>query len=87
MEQLVQRKLATAGPQEDKLAPFRQQATVIRRNKESSAARVHELAATLKEHEATLADLQSQVPRVLFIYSSLLQKSLLLYLCFYLDVL
>lgn len=62
MEQLVQRKLATAGPQEDKLAPFRQQATVIRRNKESSAARVHELAATLKEHEATLADLQSQVP-------------------------
>lgn len=61
MEQLVQRRLATAGPQEDKLAPFRQQATVIRRNKESSAARVHELAATLKEHEAMLADLQSQV--------------------------
>ncbi|KOB78735.1 Intraflagellar transport protein 81-like protein [Operophtera brumata] len=65
MEQLVQRKLATAGPQEDKLAPFRQQATVIRRNKESSAARVHELAATLKEHEATLADLQSQVRQLL----------------------
>ncbi|XP_075970080.1 intraflagellar transport protein 81 homolog [Anticarsia gemmatalis] len=65
MEQLVQRKLATAGPQEDKLAPFRQQATVIRRNKEASATRVHELAATLKDHEATLADLQSQVKQLL----------------------
>lgn len=61
MERLVQRKLATAGPQEDKLAPFRQQAAVIRRNKEASATRVHELAATLKDYEATLADLQSQV--------------------------
>lgn len=61
MEQLVQRKLASAGPQEDKLAPFRQQASVIKRNKESSAAHVHELAVNLKEHEATLADLQSQV--------------------------
>lgn len=61
MEHLVQRKLATAGPQEDKLAPFRQQAAVIRRNKEASATKVHELAATLKDHEATLADLQSQV--------------------------
>lgn len=61
LEHLVQRRLAAAGPQEDKLAPFRQQATVIRRNKEASAARVHELAATLKDHEATLADLQSQV--------------------------
>ncbi|CAB3242055.1 unnamed protein product [Arctia plantaginis] len=65
MEQLVQRKLAMAGPQEDKLAPFRQQATVIRRNKEASATRAHELAATLKEHEATLADLQSQVKQLL----------------------
>lgn len=63
MEHLVQRKLATAGPQEDKLAPFRQQAAVIRRNKEASATKVHELAATLKDHEATLADLQSQVLR------------------------
>lgn len=61
MEQLVQRKLATSGPQEDKLAPFRQQAAVIRRNKDSSAAKVHELAASLKEYEATLADMQSQV--------------------------
>ncbi|XP_052750612.1 intraflagellar transport protein 81 homolog isoform X2 [Galleria mellonella] len=65
LEQLVQRRLAAAGPQEDKLAPFRQQAAVIRRNKDASAARVHELAATLKEHEATLADLQSQVRQLL----------------------
>ncbi|CAH0604608.1 unnamed protein product [Chrysodeixis includens] len=65
MEHLVQRKLASAGPQEDKLAPFRQQAAVIRRNKEASATRVHELAATLKDHEATLADLQSQVRQLL----------------------
>ncbi|KAJ8722796.1 hypothetical protein PYW07_003976 [Mythimna separata] len=65
MERLVQRKLATAGPQEDKLAPFRQQAAVIRRNKEASATRVHELAATLKDYEATLADLQSQVRQLL----------------------
>ncbi|XP_012552969.2 intraflagellar transport protein 81 homolog isoform X1 [Bombyx mori] len=65
MEQLVQRKLATSGPQEDKLAPFRQQAAVIRRNKETSATRVHELAAALKQHEATLADLQSQVKQLL----------------------
>ncbi|KAJ2952838.1 hypothetical protein O0L34_g7204 [Tuta absoluta] len=65
LEHLVQRKLAAAGPQEDKLAPFRQQATIIRRNKEASAARVNELAATLKEHEATLADLQSQVKQLL----------------------
>ncbi|XP_026742625.1 intraflagellar transport protein 81 homolog [Trichoplusia ni] len=65
MEHLVQRKLAMAGPQEDKLAPFRQQAAVIRRNKEASATRVHELAATLKDHEATLADLQSQVRQLL----------------------
>ncbi|XP_049867064.1 intraflagellar transport protein 81 homolog [Pectinophora gossypiella] len=65
LESLVQRKLAAAGPQEDKLAPFRQQASIIRRNKEASAARVHELAATLKEHEATLADLQSQVKQLL----------------------
>lgn len=61
MEQLVQRRLASAGPQEDKLAPFRQQAAVIRRNKEASAARADELAAALRDHEATLADLQSQV--------------------------
>ncbi|KAJ0180445.1 hypothetical protein K1T71_003849 [Dendrolimus kikuchii] len=65
MEQLVQRKLATTDPQDDKLAPFRQQAAVIRRNKDTSAARVHELAVTLKEHEATLADLQSQVKLLL----------------------
>ncbi|PZC78577.1 hypothetical protein B5X24_HaOG202036 [Helicoverpa armigera] len=65
MEHLVQRKLATAGPQEDKLAPFRQQAAVIRRNKEASADRVRELANTLKDHEATLADLQSQVRQLL----------------------
>ncbi|XP_013186423.2 intraflagellar transport protein 81 homolog [Amyelois transitella] len=65
LEQLVQRRLASAGPQEDKLAPFRQQAAVIRRNKEASAARVHELTATLKEHEAALADVQSQVKQLL----------------------
>ncbi|XP_039747399.1 intraflagellar transport protein 81 homolog [Pararge aegeria] len=65
IEQLVQRRLAASDPQEDKLAPFRQQATVIRRNKEASAARVHELTATLKEHEATLADLRSQVKQLL----------------------
>ncbi|KAG6449607.1 hypothetical protein O3G_MSEX006109 [Manduca sexta] len=65
MEQLVQRKLAAKGPQEDKLAPFRQQAAVIRRNKEASAARVHELASSLKDYEATLADLQSQVKQLL----------------------
>ncbi|XP_026329078.1 intraflagellar transport protein 81 homolog [Hyposmocoma kahamanoa] len=65
LEHIVQRKLAAAGPQEDKLAPFRQQAAVIRRNKEASATRVHELAATLKDHEATLADLQSQVKLLL----------------------
>lgn len=61
IEQLVQRRLATAGPQEDKLAPFRQQAAVIRRNKDASAERVDELAATLRNNEAALADLQSQV--------------------------
>ncbi|KAI8435128.1 hypothetical protein MSG28_003505 [Choristoneura fumiferana] len=65
MEQLVQRRLASAGPQEDKLAPFRQQAAVIRRNKEASAARADELAAALRDHEATLADLQSQVRNLL----------------------
>ncbi|XP_063822252.1 intraflagellar transport protein 81 homolog isoform X1 [Ostrinia nubilalis] len=65
LEQLVQRRLASSGPQEDKLAPFRQQAAVIRRNKDASAARVHELAASLKEYEATLADLQSQVRQLL----------------------
>ncbi|XP_022119928.2 intraflagellar transport protein 81 homolog [Pieris rapae] len=65
IEQLVQQKLATSGSQEDKLAPFRQQASVIKRNKEASAAHVHELTATLKEHEATLADVQSQVKQLL----------------------
>ncbi|CAH2086587.1 unnamed protein product [Euphydryas editha] len=65
VEQLVQRRLAASDPQEDKLAPFRQQAAVIRRNKEASAARVHELTASLKEHEATLADLRSQVKQLL----------------------
>ncbi|XP_014358511.2 intraflagellar transport protein 81 homolog [Papilio machaon] len=65
VEQMVQRRLAAAGPQDDKLAPFRQQATVIRRNKEASADRVNELTATLKEHEAVLADLQSQVKQLL----------------------
>ncbi|XP_045519239.1 intraflagellar transport protein 81 homolog [Pieris brassicae] len=65
IEQLVQQKLATSGSQEDKLAPFRQQASVIKRNKEASAAHVHELNATLKEHEATLADVQSQVKQLL----------------------
>lgn len=62
MEQLVQRKLATTDPQDDKLAPFRQQAAVIRRNKDATVTRVHELASTLKDHEVMLADLQSQVP-------------------------
>ncbi|XP_047510339.1 intraflagellar transport protein 81 homolog [Pieris napi] len=65
IEQLVQQKLATSGSQEDKLAPFRQQASVIKRNKEASASHVHELTATLKEHEATLADVQSQVKQLL----------------------
>ncbi|KAL4702532.1 hypothetical protein ACJJTC_001417 [Scirpophaga incertulas] len=65
LEHLVQRRLAAAGPQEDKLAPFRQQAAVIRRNKDASAVRVHELASTLRDYEATLADLQSQVKQLL----------------------
>ncbi|XP_063531706.1 intraflagellar transport protein 81 homolog [Cydia strobilella] len=65
IEQLVQRRLASSTPQEDKLAPFRQQAAVIRRNKDASAARADELAASLREHEATLADLQSQVRHLL----------------------
>ncbi|XP_013146107.1 PREDICTED: intraflagellar transport protein 81 homolog [Papilio polytes] len=65
VEQMVQRRLAAAGPQDDKLAPFRQQAAVIRRNKEASADRVNDLTATLKEHEAVLADLQSQVKQLL----------------------
>ncbi|VVC94390.1 unnamed protein product [Leptidea sinapis] len=65
IEQLVQHRLASSGVQEDKLAPFRQQAAVIRRNKEASAGHVNELANTLKEHEATLADLQSQVKQLL----------------------
>lgn len=64
IEQLVQRRLASSTPQEDKLAPFRQQAAVIRRNKDASAARADELAASLREYEATLADLQSQVCHV-----------------------
>lgn len=58
---MVQRRLAGAGPQDDKLAPFRQQAAVIKRNKEASAEKVNELTVTLKEQEAILADLQSQV--------------------------
>ncbi|CAH2074174.1 unnamed protein product, partial [Iphiclides podalirius] len=61
IEQLVQRRLAATGPQDDKLAPFRQQAAVIKRNKEASAERVNELTVTLKEQEAILADLQAQV--------------------------
>ncbi|CAG9585583.1 unnamed protein product [Danaus chrysippus] len=65
IEQIVQRRLSESDPQEDKLAPFRQQAAVIRRNKESSAARVHELTTTLRENEATLADLRSQVKQLL----------------------
>ncbi|XP_032514188.2 intraflagellar transport protein 81 homolog [Danaus plexippus] len=65
IEQIVQRRLSESDPQEDKLAPFRQQAAVIRRNKESSAARVHQLTTTLREHEATLADLRSQVKQLL----------------------
>ncbi|XP_048479613.1 intraflagellar transport protein 81 homolog [Plutella xylostella] len=65
IELLVQQRLATAGPQEDKLAPFRQQAAVIRRNKDASAVRVDELAATLRDQEASLADLQSQVRQLL----------------------
>nr|XP_026495218.1 intraflagellar transport protein 81 homolog [Vanessa tameamea] len=65
IEQLVQRRLAASDPQEDKLAPFRQQAAVIRRNKELSATRVHELTTSLKEQEATLADLRSQVKQLL----------------------
>ncbi|CAG5012645.1 unnamed protein product [Parnassius apollo] len=65
VEQLVQRRLAAAGSQDDKLAPFRQQAAVIRRNKEASAVRVNELAVALKDHEAALADLQSQVKQLL----------------------
>ncbi|XP_061728538.1 intraflagellar transport protein 81 homolog [Cydia pomonella] len=65
IEQLVQRRLASSTPQEDKLAPFRQQAAVIRRNKDASAARADELAASLREYEATLADLQSQVRQLL----------------------
>ncbi|CAK1582035.1 unnamed protein product [Parnassius mnemosyne] len=65
VEQLVQRRLAAAGSQDDKLAPFRQQAAVIRRNKEASAERVNELAVALKDHEAALADLQSQVKQLL----------------------
>ncbi|XP_041976928.1 intraflagellar transport protein 81 homolog [Aricia agestis] len=65
IEQLVQRRLAATNPAEDKLAPFRQQAAVIKRNKEASAARVDELAASLQSHEAALADLQSQVKQLL----------------------
>ncbi|XP_068629995.1 intraflagellar transport protein 81 homolog [Battus philenor] len=65
IEQIVQSRLATAGPQDDKLAPFRQQAAIIKRNKEASAERVNELTASLKEYEAALADLQSQVKQLL----------------------
>ncbi|GBP21971.1 Intraflagellar transport protein 81 homolog [Eumeta japonica] len=65
VEQLASRRRAAAGPHEERLAPFRQHAAAIRRARDASAADVRELGNELRDHEATLADLHSQVRQLL----------------------
>lgn len=54
ISQLVERHLATNNPADDKLAPFRQQAAIIARKKETTAEQLTELRNKLSALEEEL---------------------------------
>lgn len=54
ISQLVQRHLATKNPAEDKLAPFRQQAAIIARKKDSTAEQLAEMRSRVSALEEEL---------------------------------
>lgn len=64
ISQLVQRHLATKNPAEDKLAPFRQQAAIIARKKESTAEQLAEMRARVAALDEELQEKQSQLQSV-----------------------
>ncbi|KAK3909016.1 Intraflagellar transport protein 81-like protein [Frankliniella fusca] len=64
ISQLVQRHLATKNPAEDKLAPFRQQAAIIARKKDSTAEQLAEMRSRVAALEEELQEKQSQLQAV-----------------------
>nr|CAD7195114.1 unnamed protein product [Timema douglasi] len=61
INQLVERHLATKNPSEDKLAPFRQQAAIIARKKETTAELLGELRGKLTSLNDELDERQNQL--------------------------
>ncbi|XP_047108512.1 intraflagellar transport protein 81 homolog isoform X1 [Schistocerca piceifrons] len=61
VNQLVERHLAMNDPVEDKLAPFRQQAAIIGRKKESAAEQLRELKNRLSSLEANIQEKQEKL--------------------------
>lgn len=68
IETLVQKKLALSDPHDDKLAPFRHQAVIIKRNKEAVGEKLEELKNILREAETKLSEKQLQVHNIYFLY-------------------
>jgi intraflagellar transport protein 81 len=61
ISQLVERHLATNNPADDKLAPFRQQAAIIARKKETTAEQLTELRNKLSALEEELQEKKNQL--------------------------
>ncbi|KAJ9594840.1 hypothetical protein L9F63_013877, partial [Diploptera punctata] len=61
VNQLVERHLATNNPADDKLAPFRQQAAIIARKKETTAEQLTELRSKLSALEEELQEKRNQL--------------------------
>ncbi|XP_063245204.1 intraflagellar transport protein 81 homolog isoform X4 [Bacillus rossius redtenbacheri] len=61
INQLVERHLATKNPTDDKLAPFRQQAAIIARKKETVTEQLKELQSTVNALDDELAEKQARL--------------------------
>lgn len=58
---IIQKKMAASDPQDDKLAPFRNQAAIIKRNKQVTGEKLEELKRVLHEIKTKLAEKQTLV--------------------------
>lgn len=67
---MVERHLATSNPVDDKLAPFRQQAAIIARKKDTIAEQFSELKAQLNKLEEEI-----EVNMNIKLYTSLQEQS------------
>ncbi|XP_067006845.2 intraflagellar transport protein 81 homolog [Anabrus simplex] len=64
VNRMVERHLATNNPSDDKLAPFRQQAAIVARKKETTAEQLGELRSKLSSLEEELEEKQGKLQQV-----------------------